>query len=235
MSVLVVAAHPDDECLGFGASGARFASEGADVRACFLSGDADARGIGNTGAALHDRARDASSVLGFEPPVFGQFPNIALNTVPHLALVQFIEDAIERSKATTVVTHHPGDVNEDHRQVARAAMAAARAGQRNTTGRYPHLQRLLHMEVLSSTDWQFAHEGDAFTPNTFIEITEQHLAAKVRALSIYEDVVRPRPHPRNAATLEALAVLRGSQAGYLLSEAFVAAHVGWELSTSGAC
>ena len=37
----------------------------------------------------------------------GTFPNIEMNTVSHLKLVQFIEQAIRESQPDIVITHHP--------------------------------------------------------------------------------------------------------------------------------
>ena len=59
-----------------------------------------------------------------------------------------------------------------------------------------------------------------FDPDTFVEITEDALLAKIGALAVYENVIRPIPHPRSEAALTALPVLRGAQAGVKLAEAF---------------
>lgn len=67
-----------------------------------------------------------------------------------------------------IVTHHPHDINDDHRQVAQAAMAAARLSQRQPE-RVPPLRALLHMEVPSSTDWVFASADARFNPDTYVE------------------------------------------------------------------
>ena len=37
MNILVVVSHPDDEVLGFGASGYKFALKGANITSCILS------------------------------------------------------------------------------------------------------------------------------------------------------------------------------------------------------
>ena len=58
------------------------------------------------------------------------FPNIKMNTVPHLELVQFIEHCIDDFQAEAIVTHHPTDTNNDHVMTSGAAQAACRLFQR---------------------------------------------------------------------------------------------------------
>ena len=76
------------------------------------------------------------------------------------------------------------------------------------------------MEVQSSTDWALNPSEERFKPNTFIEVSPEAVDAKVDAMAAYENVIRPVPHPRSTKALYALPVLRGSQAGYPLAEAF---------------
>jgi LmbE family N-acetylglucosaminyl deacetylase len=218
MSILVVVAHPDDEVLGFGAAGALHASRGVLVRTCIAVSKADARLHRPDTYKLIDHIHAAQDDLGFGPPIFGDFPNIRMNTVPHLDLVQFIEDAIRETAADTLVTHHPGDINDDHQQVARACQAAARLAQR-TPGTL-RLRSLMSMEVLSSTDWQFPGQTPTFVPNTFVEIGEEFLDRKLRALGRYEGVMRPYPHSRSPEAVRALATVRGAESGVHLAEAF---------------
>jgi len=42
----------------------------------------------------------------------GTFPNIEMNTVPHLQLVQHIEAAIKESEPDIIITHHPAEAIE---------------------------------------------------------------------------------------------------------------------------
>lgn len=225
--VLVVVAHPDDEVLGFGATGARLADAGASVRCCFLCGGVAARGLRPTDEDLGRDALAAQAILGFAEPIFGPFPNIKMNAVPHLDLVQFVEQAMQEHQADTLITHHPHDINDDHRQVASAVMAAARLPQRQP-GTVPPLKQLLHMEILSSTEWQFASFNNPFNPDTFVEMGSEYLARKIRALEAYSGVARPYPHPRSRVVLEAQAVIRGAEAGLDRAEAFVTGFRRWQ-------
>lgn len=230
MSVLLVVAHPDDEVLGAGGLAASATAEGVSVRACMLSGEVEAR----QGRPALDRLRAdieaAGAVLGLGPPILGRFPNIALNTVPHLELVQFVEQAILDTGATTIVTHHPGDLNDDHLHVARATLAAARLFQRRSG--VPALERLLYMEVLSSTEWADGSGGGRFEPTMHVPLTMEQVERKIEALACYQGVMRPAPHPRSPEALRALATLRGAQAGSLFAESF---QVVFSRFTPGGC
>lgn len=217
MNVLIVVAHPDDEVLGCGATGAALAAAGHRVRACFLAGNAEARGGRPEGSRLYEDTMRAQSILGFGTPFVGAFPNIRLNTIPHIELVQFVEHAIEESGAQFILTHHPADVNDDHLHTARACMAAARLFQRRPS--VPPLKKLFFMEVLSSTDWAFAGVGANFRPDTYFE-AEQWLGKKLDALRAYQGVMRPFPHSRSEEVIRALAASRGAEAGLRYAEGF---------------
>lgn len=216
-SNLIVVAHPDDEVLGAGATGARLSAEGEEVTACILVGNAEARTRRPSDEALFQDMTRASALLALREPIVGAFPNIRLNTVPHLELVQFIEAAIGDTAATRIFTHHPNDLNNDHVQVSLACQAAARLFQRRTD--IPALEAMYFMEVPSATDWAFPANGHGFSPDTFCEI-EGFLERKIEALSCYRHVIRDYPHPRSEDVLRALATYRGGQAGQNLAEAF---------------
>jgi LmbE family N-acetylglucosaminyl deacetylase len=224
-SVLVVVAHPDDEVLGCGATIAALAKDGAVVRCCILSSDVDARAghVGNE--RLRREIGEVHALLGLEPPVLGSFPNIRFGAVPHLDLVRFIEGAIDEHGPTTVITHHPEDLNHDHRETSLACQAAARYYQR--TGGDRRLRRLLYMEVPSATDWAFRGPARGFEPDTFFELGTEHLAKKLEALERYSGVMRDYPHPRSREVVEALATLRGAQAGLDRAEAYQTAFSVW--------
>lgn len=217
-SVLLVVAHPDDEVLGAGATAKTLASQGFEVTSCFLSGEVNARQHRPSDDELRADTEEASRILEMRPPIFGPFPNIRMNTVPHLEMVQFIESAIAKAGAQWIFTHHPGDINDDHRQVSRAAQAAARLHQRG--GAVASLKGLFLMEIASSTDWTFRGAGEQFAPNTYFPVSDEALQAKLDALAAYRGVMRPYPHPRCEEVLRSHAVARGAESGLGLCEAF---------------
>ena len=218
-TTLIVVAHPDDEVLGCGGLAAALASFGPHgARVHSLRGRPRPAAAGLEVEELHAHAREGLRTLGLPEPVFGSFPNIAFNTVPHLALVQFIEQVMQETGATHLYTHHPADLNDDHRHTSHACRAAGRLAQRN--GSVPPLERLADMEILSSTDWSFPAETRPFEPNAFFELGEELLALKLRALAAYEGVMRPFPHSRSDEIVRGLAAYRGGQAGCRYAEAF---------------
>ena len=221
-SVLVVVAHPDDDVLGIGGTAYRLTERGTRVRAAILCGQVGARGQRPNDENLNIDMRRATEILGMDEPILGDFPNIRMNTVDHLELVQFVEQAIRETQASHIFTSHPADLNDDHRQVSLATQAAVRLAQRGHA--VPSLRSLHYMEILSATDWAF-RGTDSFQPDSFFEIEHDGLKAKKAALAEYRGVMRPFPHPRSDEGLEGLATVRGATAGMNLAEAFQTAHL----------
>ena len=218
MNYLIVASHPDDETLGAGGTMFKLSQAGHTVHVCILSSHAEARRMRPADSELSRDIRDSLKILGVKGVIYGEFPNIELNTVPHLKLVQFIEEAIVETGAQVIMTHHPRDLNNDHVHTSLACQAAARLFQRR--GDVAPLRELLFMEVPSATDWALDSSGRCFVPNVFIEIGEEGVSKKIEALSAYRGVMRQYPHPRCREALKGLAAFRGGQAGLTYAEAF---------------
>lgn len=216
MNILFVVAHPDDEVLGAGATINKLVNEGHKVAVATLVNSADARA--NLSATLSNDQEKAFSIMGVHKAYGADFPNIKMNTVPHLQLVQFIEACIEDWKADCIYTHHPSDTNNDHVMTSYAAQAASRLFQRRDN--IPPLKQFVYMEVPSSTEWSFDSSANRFTPNMFVEIGKEGIEVKLKALDAYTGVMRPYPHPRSAESIEGLAAYRGMQAGCNYAEAF---------------
>lgn len=216
MNILFVVAHPDDEVLGAGATINKLVQEGHRVAVCTLVNQAGARA--NLSATLLSDQEKAFAIMGVHKSYAGDFPNIQMNTVPHLKLVQFIEHAIEDWQAESIYTHHPSDTNNDHIMTSYAAQAASRLFQRKPG--VPALKQFIYMEVPSSTEWSFDSSSNRFSPNMFVEIGKDGIDVKIKALSAYAGVMRPYPHPRSEEAIEGLAAYRGVQAGCNYAEAF---------------
>lgn len=216
MNYLVVVAHPDDEVLGCGATIRELIRRKHNVAVCIMVGKASARA--NLSDTLQDDEAQALRLLGVQQVYHADFPNIKMNTTPHLELVQFVERCIEDFSADAIITHHPSDTNNDHVMTSYAAQAACRLFQRKEG--IPALKLLMYMEVLSSTEWSLDSSANRFAPNYFVEIGKEGLDIKIEALQAYKGVMRPYPHPRSQKALEGLATYRGAQAGCNYAEAF---------------
>lgn len=216
-SVLVIAAHPDDEVLGCGGTMARHADEGYQVHVLILAEGVTSRGEKNAKAklaALGKAAQAAARALGVKSLTLQKFPDNRMDSVDLLDIVTAIETMIRKVEPEIVYTHHAGDVNVDHRRIHEAAVAACRPlpGQ--------CVRTLLFFEVASSTEWQTPGSGPSFHPNWFVNISGT-LDRKKKALQAYEAEMRKWPHARSPEALEHLARWRGANVGVNAAEAFV--------------
>ena len=216
MNYLLVVAHPDDEVLGAGATMHKLIKAGNKVAVAIMVGKAGARA--NLSETLSEDEANAMRILGVEKVYHADFPNIKMNTVPHLDLVQFIERCIKDWQADAIITHHPSDTNIDHQETSNAVNAACRLFQR--TNGVPKLRELRFMEVPSSTEWSLNTAENRFSPNLFVEIGEEGVKIKLKALAAYKGVMRAFPHPRSEKAIEGLAAYRGVQSGCDYAEAF---------------
>lgn len=219
MKVLVVAAHPDDEVLGCGATMAKLAAAGATVDVLILGEGATSR-AGSREAGDHDLVarlvedgRCAADVLGARDVVCEGLPDNRFDTVALLDVVKLVERQIEARTPNLVYTQHGGDVNIDHQVVFRAVLAATRP----VPGHPVH--EVLAFEVGSSTEWAFGAFAPAFRPTVFEDVSG-FVDAKVEALGCYASEQRPFPHPRSPEALRAAATRWGSAVGVGAAEAF---------------
>lgn len=220
-SVLVVAAHPDDEVLGCGGTIARLTDEGHEVHVLILAEGITSRSIARDRqsktedlSALGCCAQKANAVLGSASLKLCDFPDNRMDSVDMLNVVKIIEGEILRHKPQILLTHHRGDVNVDHGVVHNAVIAACRP--------QPHhpVRQLLFFEVASSTEWRPPASGTMFAPNYFYNI-ETSLARKLSALAEYSEEMRTFPHPRSITAIEYMAKWRGASVGVAAAEAFM--------------
>jgi LmbE family N-acetylglucosaminyl deacetylase len=219
-TVLVVAAHPDDETLGCGGTMAQLAAGGHDVHIAILGEGISSRHDRREGAPaaemhkLQDHARAAGAALGARSVRFGGLPDNRFDQVPLLDVVKQVETWIGALRPNVIYTHHPGDLNIDHGVAFRAVLTATRPG---ASG--PLVSDLYAFEVPSSTDWAFQRVAPAFRANVFVDIAAG-LEQKIAAMQCYESERRDPPHPRSPDVLRATAVRWGSVAGVAAAEAF---------------
>lgn len=214
--VLFVVAHPDDEVLGAGGAIAYHVSKGHQVQVLFAADGESARKTADSKSKniRRENAERAAGVLQTLPPVFLDLPDNRLDGLPILDVIQPIEDLLRTYPATTIYTHHWGDLNVDHRLVCEATLTAARPQPSCS------VRRIFFFEVPSSSEWNSPSVENAFIPTRFIDVT-QYLSIKMAALKCYAGEMRPYPHARSWENIAALARWRGATVGLENAEAFV--------------
>ncbi|HEV7179844.1 MAG TPA: PIG-L deacetylase family protein [Candidatus Baltobacteraceae bacterium] len=219
-SVLVCAAHPDDEVLGCGATMARHAAKGDRVHVLILGQGLVSRGhSAGTEAALAElrsTAKRANDTLNAASLEMLDFPDNRLDTVARLDLAKAIEDTLQRLAPQIVYTHFPADLNVDHGRVSDAVCVACRPLPGSS------VKSLRFFEVQSSTEWRPAAGAASFAPNLYVDVS-QTIGKKLDALRIYGREMRPWPHARSLEAVEHLARWRGASAGVGAAEAFMIA------------
>lgn len=218
MKYLFVVAHPDDEVLGAGGLIYNLVKHGKEVIICFMCSDAEVRKTISDKISIPEQAINSLEILGVTKDniVFGKFPNIKMNTVPHVDMVKFIESVLIKYHPNVVVTHFSKDLNSDHKITSECCDEAIRYFQRNNLN--IGINKYMYMEVLSSTDWSIESK---FIPNYFYEIGDDGLEKKIEALKKYDSALKPFPHPRCEQNIISLATMRGCQAGQNYSEGFM--------------
>lgn len=193
--VAVLVAHPDDEVLGVGGTIRRHVEAGDFVQV-HIECMRDLRG----GPDRTQQAQAVADSVGYAL-TFGVATNFGNERIEFGGFDGF----------DIIYTHHPGDLNSDHRRVAEAALVA---------GRFARTVRTF--ETVSSTEWGLT----PFVPDYYVGI---RLDQKLQVLGEYIDEMRHYPHPRSNAGVMALAEHRATTAGLPAAEAFHTVRDSWPL------
>jgi LmbE family N-acetylglucosaminyl deacetylase len=214
-------AHPDDEVLGCGASIAKWTASGILVHVLIMAEGITSRDVirdkyekSGELSQLEKLAHQAGKILGVNSVTLLGFPDNRMDSLDRLDVIKAVEKEIERLKPDTVVTHHSGDLNIDHRIINEAVVTACRPQPENT------VHRILSFEVPSSTEWQSSTSILAFQPNWFEDVSKT-IDKKIEALKIYQSEMREWPHSRSLKNIINLSKYRGSSVGREAVEAFV--------------
>lgn len=218
-TILVIAAHPDDEILGCGGCLIRHINNGDSVHILLVSEGATSRTdqspfkSDSTVNSLFSTSSLVAKNLSASSFVNMNFPDNKLDSIDRLDLVQKIEHHISEIRPSIIYTHFIGDLNVDHRRVSEAVLTACRP--------FPtqFVKTILGFEVVSSTDWAFGNFC-GFSPNWYCDISD-YLSSKLQLLRLYESEMRSWPHARSLDSVRYLAHLRGSQIGVDAAESFV--------------
>ena len=214
-SVLVVAAHPDDEAIGCFGTLLKHYKFGDEINIIFLSDGVSSRGINKK--KKHERKKNCLKVLKIiglksKNVFFLDYPDNMMDTVPLLDVIKNIEEIKKKIQPNVLYTHFSNDLNIDHRIAYQAAITASRPSKNET------IKKILCFEIVSSTEWSDKNK-QIFSPNYFVDISK-FINRKLKALAIYDKEIKKSPNARSLENIKNLALLRGSSVGVNYAEAF---------------
>lgn len=212
--ILIIAAHPDDELLGAGATLRKHVESGDAVFALILGQGSLSRDDGSAAgvSALRRQAKAAGEIIGWEKIEFAEFPDNAFDTIGLLKITKEVERVFSDVKPDAVYTHHEYDLNVDHRMAFQAVLTAGRPCNEHAPC------EIYTFETLSSTEWQSKDQKE-FMPNVYVDV-EKQIETKLKALKQYSSEMRPYPHARSLEGVAILAQYRGLESGMKYAEAF---------------
>ena len=213
-TVLICAAHADDEAIGCSGTIAKHVENGDKVHVVFMTNGVDSRSKFSSGAInnRHKISLKVADILGISSVQNLDFPDNMMDSIPLLHVVRVIENLIDKLKPEIVYTHHLGDLNIDHKITHKAVLTACRPQPGFC------VREIYSFEVLSSTEWQTPGYS-SFEPNFFIDISSW-IEKKRKVLCMYVDEMHKPPHSRNIDNIIRLNRLRGNSVGVDYAEAF---------------
>ena len=213
--VLVVSVHPDDETLGCGGTLLKHYHNGDKLYWLILTAPSKSRGYSDE--FISDRKKQIANVAvkyNFEKVIELNHEAGGLYDVDETLLISSISDAVTELQPHTVYTVNRSDVHSDHRIAFDAVISATKSF------RYPFIKKLLMYECISETEMAPPLEGNIFSPNVFVDISD-YLNEKINIMKIYESEIQQQPMPRSIENIRALATFRGSTVAVKYAEAFM--------------
>lgn len=211
--MLVIAPHPDDEILGAGGTMAQFSQAGGHLTILTVAAHMPPLFTQEVHHQTVSEARRAHALVGAHKSVWLDKPAVFLNDIPISDFNKMILDVVNDVKPHVLLVPYY-DRHVDHRIIFDAAMVASRP-----VGSGKGIKIVAAYETLSETHWNAPHLEPNFTPNWVVDITDT-IDTKLDAMACFESQVHPFPEPRSLEALRALALFRGSQAGFGFGEAF---------------
>jgi LmbE family N-acetylglucosaminyl deacetylase len=208
-SVLVIAAHPDDELLGCGGTLALHARAGDEVTAVIAcEGESLRYGIAGVGQRAH--MQRAAQTLRLHDVKLLAFPDQRLDTMTLTELITPLEQIVRDVRPQIIYCQYGGDINRDHQLLFQALLVATRPTE-------AFIEAIYAFDTASSTEWAYPR---TFIPDTWVDISAT-LEIKLAAMACYESEVREYPHPRSLEALCNRAKAWGNQCCLDTAEVFM--------------
>ena len=203
--IVVISVHPDDETLGCGGTIIKHLNNGDEVH-CVLVTRGNSKQM-----HIWDKVKVA---YGFSSVIELNFPELKLMDISLNKLIPPLSKAIYSIMPQTLIIPNRADAHSDHKAIFNAVSACTKAF------RYPFIEKVLMMEVISETDFILSLPESQFITNYYVDITKE-FAKKQDILKIYESELLPYPLTRNTSTMQALNRYRGSLINVEYAEAFM--------------
>lgn len=202
---VVVAVHPDDETIGCGGTIIKHLDRGDEVHCILVTKGNEVQ------KAIWEKVKEA---YHFTSVTELDFPELELMDKSLNELIPPLSKAISTIQPQTIIIPNRSDAHSDHKAIFNAVASCTKVF------RYPFIEKVLMMEVISETDFALPLPEGQFIANYFVDISKEY-AKKEEILKIYESELLPYPQTRNLNTMQALNRYRGSLVNAEYAEAFM--------------
>lgn len=212
--VMVISVHPDDETLGCGGTILKRIMQGYQVDIVLVTNISTEQGFSS------ERVESRQREIEIMKEKYGcnvhlmNLKSMELDKYNKGELVGKFSKVMSSIEPNIVYLPFKGDAHSDHRIVFEAAYSCTK------TFRYPYIEEVYMIEVLSETDFAPALNENMFIPNVFEDISE-FMDQKLEIMKIFTSEIAPPPFPRSLENIKSLARVRGSQSGFLFAESFM--------------
>lgn len=216
-TILIIAAHPDDEVLGCFGTVARLIKEGYDAYTLILgegkTSRDNQRNIENRKKdikILNSEIKKANNIIGIKEVFLEDLPDNRFDSIDLLDIVKIISKIKEQIKPDIIFTHYENDLNIDHQLTYKAVITATRPMKNEC------VKEIYSFEILSSTEWNYPL---SFAPDTYYDISDS-IDLKLEAMNEYISELCEYPHPRSLQGIKFNAQYQGMRVGKTYVEAF---------------
>lgn len=214
MKVFVLSPHPDDEVLGCGGTILRHVNKGDSVVWIIATSVYEENGF------LRERVDSRLEEIEKVGKMFGiaktyqlGFPTTHLSEIGERKIINSMSNIFYEEQPEVLYLPNRSDAHSDHKMVFDASMACSKIFRNHS------VKRILMYECLSETEFAPSLHEKVFIPNYYVDITD-FFDKKVDIMKVYSSEIGEHPFPRSIKSIEALATLRGVQAGVNYAEAF---------------